>query len=117
MDTPGPAHQSILSSITSTELQKIVFPVRYTYYHDQEFFAKEMKSWGLIDEELCGLVDRLRTAGYRHTLEAELRFAEDRGDLREYDFTEVLPKFREKGVVTVVNAVPGQVIRSSIHSY
>ena len=65
-----------------------------------------MEEWALIDIHICELVDRLRATGYRHVLEVELRLTET-GDPGEYDFTEFLPKFREKGVVIVVDAVHG----------
>ena len=63
-----------------------------------------------MDKELCGLVVRLRGMGYCHTLEVELRLGKlgRRGDYRgddpgECDFTEFLPRFREKGIVTVID--------------
>jgi len=63
-----------------------------------------------MDEQLCELVDRLRGTGYYHTLEVELRLGKlgrrgsDRGDdPGECDFTEFLPRFREKGVVTILD--------------
>ena len=71
-----------------------------------------------IDEQLCTLADRLHSTGCRHTLEAEIRLAKIRDDLERYDFTTVLPKFREKGIVTVVDAVHGdRLLHSSTHSY
>lgn len=50
-----------------------------------------------MDERLCGLVDRLRAMGYRHTLEVELRLVEIRGDPEEYDLTTLFPALRDKG--------------------
>ena len=66
-----------------------------------------MERWGFVDEQLCGLVDRLRTAGYNRTLEVKLRLAKYEGDPGEYDFTKFLPGFREKGVVTIIDAFHG----------
>ena len=66
-----------------------------------------MEEWTLLDEELCGLVDRLRATGYRHILEAELRLTKIEDDPGAWDFTKFLPKFREKGAVTVVDAAHG----------
>lgn len=75
-----------------------------------------MKEWALIDEQLCGLVHRLRAAGCRHTLEAELRLTKI-SDPEKYDFTKVFPEFREKGVVTVIDAVHGnRLLHSSIRN-
>ena len=74
----------------------------------------ELVTW--IEKQLCELVDRLRAMGHRHTLEAELRFSRLKGDLSEGDFAELLPEFREKGVLTVTNTSPGGgVLHSSTH--
>ena len=73
-----------------------------------------MDQWVEIDKELCGLVDRLRATGYRHTLEVELRHTEVGSDVGKHDFTKFLPKFRERGFVTVIDAVHGdRVLHSS----
>lgn len=93
--------QKVLSSITSTELRKVTFLVRQA--RDWGVFTRLTREWVLIDEQLCGLVDRLCVTGYRHTLEVELRFTDIWGDFGEYDFTKVLPEFREKGVVTIID--------------
>ena len=62
-----------------------------------------MKAWTSIDEQLCGLVDRLNAMGYLHTLEAEVRLTVIGGyHTVEHDFAKLLPKFREKGVVTII---------------
>ena len=63
--------------------------------------------WTLVDEQLCGLVGRLCTMGYHHTLEVEVRLARIEGDLGKYDFTKILPGFREKGTVTIVDTAHG----------
>ena len=73
-----------------------------------------MEFWDSADEQLCGLVDRLGTVGHRHTLEAELRFTHTEGDPSEIDFTKLLSRFREKGVVTVPDVARGQILHSSI---
>ena len=96
---PGPAYQALLSSITSTELRKVIFPVWHVY--DWGIFTQQS---ALIDKELCGLVHRLHTRGYRCTLEVELRLAEVGGGHGWYDFISLFPEFRERGVVTVVDA-------------
>lgn len=108
---PNPPHDPIFSSITSTELRKITFFV--WYMHKWKIFSQRMGAWGLIDKQLCELVDRLCFMGYRHTLEAELRLAEIEGKPGEYDFTGFLPEFRAKGVVTVVHG--DQLLHSSAH--
>ena len=73
--------------------------------------------WTLIDKDLCGLVDQLRTTGYCHTLEVELRFAKIQDDLGKWDFTNVLPEFKEKGIVTIVDVLHGhRLLHSSAHN-
>jgi len=94
------SHMVPLSSITSLELRKVTFPANYMV-----IFPQRAEQWDTIDKGLCGLVDRLRATGYGHTLEVELRFTEVRSDVWKHDFTKFLPKFREKGVVTVIDAV------------
>lgn len=75
-----------------------------------------MPKWDLIDEQLCGLADRLRSTGYRHTLEAELRLTRIIDPFRWYDFTTFLPKFREKGIVTVIYVYGGPYSDLLLHS-
>jgi len=101
----------LLSSITSTELRKITFPVSYT--HGWNLFSRGMEVWASTDKLLCGLVARLGRAGYRHTLEVELRLMETEVDFSEHDFTKFLPEFREKGVVTITDAVHGDLVLHS----
>ena len=81
--------------------------------HDRKGFTEQKWLWGPIDEQLCGLVDRLNVMGYHHTLEAEVRLTAIDGDYEEYDFTKFLPKFREKGVVTVIDAARDRIFHSS----
>ena len=112
---PNSTHEILLSSITSTELRKVIFSMTW---EDWGISLANMQGWdSIIDKQLCGLVDRLRAMGYHHTLEAELRVVK-RGRLDSgsggYGFTRYLPKFREKGVVIVVDAANGdQVVHSS----
>jgi len=114
VDWPNLSQKVFLSSIMSTELQKIVFSP--SYMSDSFIFARRMKEWFFIDEELCVLVDRLRTTGYRHTLEAELRLKKIKDDPGRWDFTKFLPEFRGKGIVTVVDAAHGdRLLHSSTH--
>jgi len=101
----------LLSSITSTELRKIVFPVSCT--HGWNLFSRGMEVWTVTDKLLCGLVDRLGMTGYHHTLEVELQFTETEIDFSEHDFTKFLPEFREKGVVTITDAVHGDLVLHS----
>lgn len=109
---PSSPHK-VFSSIASIELRKVIFPVRYI--NDWEIFAQQTEAGVLVDEQLCGLVDRLRAMGYRHTLEAELRLIEIGDDPEMYDFTIFLPGFREKGVVTIIDVAHGErLLHSSV---
>jgi len=94
-----------LPSTTSTELRKVVFRVRYVL--NRTTLACGVDRWALIDKQLCGLVDQLRARGYRHTLEAELRFAKVVYCPGSYDPTHFLPKFWEKGTVTIIDTGHG----------
>ena len=95
-------HETLLSSVASTELRKVTFVVWHT--HEWGASAQGMEVWVVIDKQLCELVDRLRAMGYRHTLELELRFVKVGGDPGKFDSTIFLPEFREKGVVTTRRA-------------
>ena len=68
-------------------------------------FERQIKSWVLVDEQPCGMVDRLRSTGHRYPLEVELRLPKIKGDAVKFDFTKFLPELREKGVVTITNTV------------
>ena len=93
----------LLSSIASLELQKIILTTEDLYWGT--------RPW--IDGQLCKLVDRLRVTGYRHTLEVELRLTAVGDDHGGCDFTKLLSEFRERGVVTIVNAVHDNHLLSS----
>lgn len=109
---PSSFHTHLLSSITSTELRKIVFPTNSMY--DGTVFARRMGEWRLIDKQLCWLVDQLRTTGHRYTLEVQLRLTKVGDDPGKYDFTRFLPEFREAGIVTIIDTVNGdRIIHSS----
>ena len=85
--------------------------------YNRKTFARRTEAWGLIDEELCMLVDRLRGTGYRHTLEVELRLTQVGDGPEEYDFTQLLPEFTEKGIVTIIDVFHGnRLLYSSAHS-
>ena len=94
-------HEVFLPSITSRQLRKIIILTRGE--DDSRDFLRQIEPWASVDKHLCEVVDRLRAMGYQHTLEVELRFAELGDDPSGNDFTYVLPKFREKGVVTVID--------------
>lgn len=113
---PSSAHEVLLSSITSTDFRKIV--IRAVHVRGQRVLLRRMELWASVDRQLCELVDRLRATGHCHTLEVELRFTHTEGDLSEICFTKFLSGFREKGVVTVIDATCGhRVLHSSTHDH
>ena len=111
---PRSTPEILISSINSTEFRKVIILTGKA--QDWRYFLRRMGLWAWIDKQLSKLVDRLRAMGHSHTLEAELRFTQLKGDLSEYDFTKFLPQFREKGVLTVTDAAHGgSVVHSSIY--
>ena len=108
-------HKDLLPSITSTELHKIIILAKEVY--DWRVFLPQMEPWTSMDKQLCEVVDRLRAIGHCHTLEVQLRFTQVEGDPSKNGFAYVLPGFREKGVVTIIDgACGGLVHRSSTHN-
>lgn len=57
---------------------------------------------------ICGLVDRLKRSGYKHTLEVEFRanVVHMSNEARHKKF---LPKFKEQGRVRIVEISSGKV--------
>ena len=69
--------------------------------------------WSSLDTELNRHVDRLRKSGRKHVLELEFQhndFAKTVSDAGPNGF---LPKFREKGRVTVSETVSGRILYRS----
>ena len=61
----------------------------------------------------CELVDRLRRMGHRHTLEAKLHFGFPEDGVSRFDLAAFLPRFREKGTVTIVDDTCNRILHSS----
>ncbi|KAF9645588.1 hypothetical protein BDM02DRAFT_3119996 [Thelephora ganbajun] len=95
---PQQQEWTLISSITSTNLQKLVFS-RLVSQHGQNIL--ENPCWISLDDVVCGLVDRLQASGYKHTLELEFRtnFVGLGDGVHREDF---LPKFQEKGLIRIV---------------
>ncbi|KAF9783870.1 hypothetical protein BJ322DRAFT_1067469 [Thelephora terrestris] len=94
--------EGLIAPISSTKLRKLV--ISGSSVLNRDIFTQGTEAWGPLDKELCQLVTRLGRAGYRRSLEVELRPSKIRdGDFRprKIDFTRVLPKFRERGFVTI----------------
>lgn len=112
MVSPSSSHTTLFSSITSIELRKIVFRVERMF--DWKVFPHGLWWWTVVGGRLCALVDRLLAAGYRHSLEVELRLMKVVHYPGEYDFRNLMSRFREKGVVTIIDTVHGdRVLHSS----
>ena len=99
----------VLSSTTSTELREVVIQAGMIGHW---WPPPRIESGTPVDEQLCALVDRLRRMGHRHTLEAKLRFGFTEND-SGIDFTAFLPRFREKGIVTIVDDACNRILHSS----
>lgn len=101
---PTPREISLITSITSTNIQKIVF-APYIPWDKWEY-----RRWLSLDaapvtvNTLCGLVDQLRASGYYdHTLELEFRPKLKVTNVdSDVDPDVLFPNFREKGRVSVV---------------
>ena len=100
---------SLFSSITSTNLQRIVLPTRYGFERmGDPVFAPYYRS---IDDCLCQLVGRLRRSGYKRRLEVVFRIKDVPDD--EQVFEEFLPRFREQGRVKIMQELGGRIVYSS----
>ena len=99
LDLPD-SNCQVLPSIASTELREVVIRAGNI---DDWWPPPRMELGAWADKQLCELVDRLRRIGHRHTLEAKLRFECREVSVSGIDFTAFLPRFREKGIVTIVD--------------
>jgi hypothetical protein len=88
---------ALISSITSTNLRKIVFTP--THERLRGGFLSENPCWPHFDDIVCELVDKLCLLGYKSTLEVELWTRKPIEFSGGQDMREFLPKFREKGRV------------------
>jgi len=71
-----------------------------------------VRYYEVIDDRLCQLVERLRRSGYQHRLEVEYQTYESPQDDVKPDFSRFLLKFREQGLVKIVET-DGMVIYCS----
>ena len=97
-----PREVSLISTITSTNLRKIVFDLLRN---------PKDQLWLSLDTKLSILVDRLRKSGYEHILELEFRvcleFAQEISNVGPDRF---FRKFREKGRVNVLERASGRTL-------
>ena len=103
------AEMSLLSSITSTDLEKIVLPLRYEYGTTD--FSPYGRYPRMLDDCLCQLVQRLRRLGYQHKLELEFHIPDVPDD--QEVFKVFLPQFRQLGRVKLISEEDGRVVYSS----
>jgi len=102
--SPENSEADLLSSITSTNMQKIIFAQSYA------FCGSFMGStyWPRLDDSLCQLVGQL---GCEHLLEVEFRaLAVPHGEL---DIERYLPMFYKKGRVRIVHELTKMIIYCS----
>ena len=86
--------QDLLSSITSTNIEKIALDLGHSFYK----FSPDHAYWRKLDHSLCHLADRL---GCEDRLEVTIQIINKDGEL-EYDYGKYLPIFHGKGRVRVV---------------
>lgn len=101
---PMQVAESLITSITSTKLQRIVFSARGLA---ERLAGSDLAgSCNVIDNCLCQLVDRLRKSGFNRTLGVEFQaWGPAEWELGS-DFKRLLPKFGEKGRVRIAQISP-----------
>jgi hypothetical protein len=92
----SPGEISLISTITSTNIRRILFATCIPHYPGHDF-------WSSLDTQLSSLVDRLRGSGFQHVLDVEFRRDLGPADamVAEASPLTLLPKFSEKGRVTI----------------
>jgi hypothetical protein len=91
-----PETNTLISSITSRRFRKVIFtPSPIITLGD----LLGNRFLGAFEDVICGLADRLRASGSRHTLEVEFWVASV--DYAEEEYGWILPKFQERGRVRV----------------
>jgi len=67
----------------------------------------------MADNCLCRLIERLQGFGYKHRLDVVLGIGEEDAQELSVNFEKLLPKFRERGRVTVVERMSKRVVYRS----
>ena len=93
--------RAVISSLTSINLRTIAFLVDPEGNYFKSYFLAQPDYWENLENTVCRLVDKLRTLGYKHTLELEFHLEEGEAIDRELDYTGLLVKFREMGRVRI----------------
>lgn len=97
--TPLEDELTLIESITSTNLQKIVLPARHGITIKGDLASA--RYYEEVDDSLCILVERLRELGYKNRLDVVFCIEEVPDD-DEMGFREFLPRFRERGRVILL---------------
>jgi len=98
---PNPLHMATISTITSINIWKITFSSCPPPMVLHIFLSH--RCWTSFDDCISALADNLRKLGSKQTLEVEFRSEHLAIDPPSVDYKEFLPKFSEKGRVTIVH--------------
>jgi len=102
----GETEHTVISSITSLNLHTIAFLPDTHCYSSPHY-------WNPLDNIACGLVNKLRALGYKHTLELELQFESAKFDPK-LGFRGFLTEFRERGRVRILNRSSGELFNLAV---
>jgi len=97
---PSQIHLATISTITSINIWKITFS-SYSLPTALDTFLSH--SWTSFDDCISPLADKLRNLGSKQTLEVQFRSEYLVIDSLPVDYKRFLPKFSEKGRVTIVH--------------
>lgn len=100
---PGSEECDTISSITSSNIRSIAFVSGSAPATPLPPLTLNPHSMLLLDDAICGLVDKLQALGYDHTLTLEFRHpvaSSNAQNIRAW-----LPRFREKGRVIILPEV------------
>ena len=104
-------YEAAISSITSTNLSKILFSSHSQATTLNAFLS--LSHWTEFDDCISALADKLRKLGNQRTLEVEFRFVLVASD-QSKDLKGFLPKFRERGRVRIVDLSDGWVLELAV---
>jgi len=102
---PSQMHLATISTITSVNIWKITFSSYSSPTVLHTFLSHHC--WTSFDDCISALADKLRKLGSKETLEVEFRSEHLVVDFLPMNSKKLLPKFSEKGRVTVVRQRAG----------
>jgi len=94
-------HLATISTITSINIWEITFSSHFPPTALHTFLSHHC--WTSFDDCISVLADKLRNLGSKQTLEVQFRAEYLVVDSLPVDYKRFLPKFREKGRVTIVH--------------